>query len=551
MPRRATGSVRERDGAFYAAFSVGKGKRISRKLAAKTLVDAEARATAINAAVLRMRTAGVGVSAMTAFVEDMASASPTRLAGLDKIIAEVCASQADDAPSDVEVLTFQDVADDWTAGRLTARYPGHVKKIDHTNNRSRLKNYVLPIVGDVPVGMFRLAHAERVLAQDGLPERSRRHVAQIITRVLALAVYPCKALPVSPIPKGWLPKRMARKAMSYLYPSEDARLLACTRVPLVRRFLYGVLDREGMRRSELLGLEWSDLDLERGAINLDETKTDDPRTWALDRSVLAGLKWWRSLHPTARWVFEADAEKGKPAAPYSLDDTAEDLRRDLRTAGVDRAALFERSEARQPIRLHDLRATFITLSLAAGKSEAWISDRTGHRSSEMINRYKRTARTAADLDAGSLAPLNEAIPELRHSAYGPSGSEGGTMEERESSTITRAEGKSTSSAVGSQIRPKRGAHPEKVRKSGSLDAVRAEWPPFATDVRSSSAIRHLRRTRVGRAHDDAVRAALSGDPTSIARAMYRLGRVHGGARHAPCPRCGDRSCVCSFPRRPS
>lgn len=40
--------------------------------------------------------------------------------------------------------------------------------------------------------------------------------------------------------------------------------------------------------------------------------------------------------------------------------------------------------ARRQIRVHDLWATFVTIKLATGKSEAWIMDRTGHRFSAMI-----------------------------------------------------------------------------------------------------------------------------------------------------------------------
>ena len=61
--------------------------------------------------------------------------------------------------------------------------------------------------------------------------------------------------------------------------------------------------------------------------------------------------------------------------------------------------------------MHDLRATFVTVSLANGKTETWVADRTGHRSGAMINRYRRAARTWAELGLGSLAPLDEAIPE--------------------------------------------------------------------------------------------------------------------------------------------
>jgi len=57
--------------------------------------------------------------------------------------------------------------------------------------------------------------------------------------------------------------------------------------------------------------------------------------------------------------------------------------------------------------VHELRGTFVTISLANGKSESWIADRTGHRSSQMIARYKRTARTFAELHLGALALLHE------------------------------------------------------------------------------------------------------------------------------------------------
>jgi integrase len=70
------------------------------------------------------------------------------------------------------------------------------------------------------------------------------------------------------------------------------------------------------------------------------------------------------------------------------------------------------------MRVHDLRASFATLALASGKSETWVADRTGHKSSQMINRYRRSARTAAELGLGWFAPMHEAIPELRDSKPG-------------------------------------------------------------------------------------------------------------------------------------
>ena len=79
----------------------------------------------------------------------------------------------------------------------------------------------------------------------------------------------------------------------------------------------------------------------------------------------------------------------------------------------ERPELFTTTTERRRIRVHDLRGTFVTVSLANGRTESWISDRTGHRSSLMIAKYKRIARTFAELELGDLAPLAEAIPELR------------------------------------------------------------------------------------------------------------------------------------------
>src|SRR5688572_13496517 len=113
------------------------------------------------------------------------------------------------------------------------------------------------------------------------------------------------------------------------------------------------------------------------------------RTWALGADVAAALEAYRP-------------RGAQPEAPVFLPfETREQealiFRRDLAASGVDRAELFEHTVARLQIRVHDLRGTFVTLALAGGRSETWVSDRTGHKSSVMINRYRRAARNAGEL----------------------------------------------------------------------------------------------------------------------------------------------------------
>jgi integrase len=253
-----------------------------------------------------------------------------------------------------------------------------------------------------------------------LGPRSRRHIAQCMRKVLSLAVYPGRHIAVNPIPREWMPKipKSANKAKSCLFPDEDAKLLSCAAVPLERRVAYGILSREGMRASELSDLRWSDVDLERGRVRLDENKTDDPRAWALSPDVVRVLTWWKKrtgdeadgrilggldLTQGPRWL------RGKTWAAKTRHKNEPG---DLRTAGVDRAELFERSKSRMPIRLHDLRATFVTVSLANGKAEQWVSDRTGHRSSQMLALYTRQARQWSELELGALRPMDALLPEM-------------------------------------------------------------------------------------------------------------------------------------------
>ncbi len=43
--------------------------------------------------------------------------------------------------------TFQEVARDWTEGRLHQSYPDHIRDIDQATNEVLLKAYVLPVLG--------------------------------------------------------------------------------------------------------------------------------------------------------------------------------------------------------------------------------------------------------------------------------------------------------------------------------------------------------------------------------------------------------------------
>lgn len=324
-------------------------------------------------------------------------------ARIEKRCQEICTEAP--APTGPAPLarTFRELGELWTSGALHRKYPHRVGKLKDTTRAQHVRRlaWLYKRIGSVPLMSFTVALADQVMGE--LPEKqkqtTRLQYAQLIARVLRLAAQPCRLIERSPIEEGWAPKPGPKPAFSFLYPSEDAKLLACPDVPLEMRVLYGFLCREGMRSGEADRLEWADLDLERGVVRLDKNKTDMPRPWKLDPGVCRALSRWQKLgSPTGR-VFPNLVPKG----------AAVTLRAHLRTAGIERPELYERSAERQPFRLHDCRGTFVTISLAHDKTEQWVMDRTGHTTSNQLQGYRRAARFANELELGPLLPLDEAL----------------------------------------------------------------------------------------------------------------------------------------------
>ncbi len=419
MPREATGELRTLSDGFAARITIsGRTRRDFFLATCSTEPEAAERCRVLAGFAARLRRAG-HADQIVKLVEMGAAAKAGRpWEAVVQAVDVLCAGNARDRATPAVPL-YKDAAKSFYSNELAKKYPDHVREKSSADRDEELfRLHVLPHVpADLRIDEFSLEHAEFVMANlpAHLTTSTRRHVAQVMSRLMKLAVYPCKWRTSSPIPAGWLPRVPDGKAKECLYPDEDALLVGGVSVepdkpgvPLLRRLAYGFLCREGMRTDEMARLKWRDVDLQRGRVHLDENKTDDPRDWNLRPDVVEALARWKARHqPDAESDHHVFAENG---VPINVEHLADQLRRDLQRVGVTRPQLFERSKVRQPVRAHDLRATFVTISLATGKTETWISDRTGHHSHEMIERYRRKART---WNLGELGPLCELVPELR------------------------------------------------------------------------------------------------------------------------------------------
>lgn len=163
-----------------------------------------------------------------------------------------------------------------------------------------------------------------------------------------------------------------------------------------RRFLVAIDDHPwraiwhlglgtGLRRGEILGLRWCDVDLEarvirvsraltyvEGDFRLLSPKTCRQRAISLGSSVVRTLGHWRDEQEAwrtsgPRWLNEWDLVFTQPdGSPIDPMLVTREFRKVVRGAGVP------------VIRLHDLRHTHATLMLAADVPIRIVSDRLGH-----------------------------------------------------------------------------------------------------------------------------------------------------------------------------
>jgi hypothetical protein len=483
--------VYEKGGRRYARVTLDATTRPKIPLPTCATQDAaEARGALLADLARNLRNAKVPAASARTFLRRAGAAAQGK--PLDTVLRAVEAVSTDKAErlSDASTLrTFRDVADRWTSGELARRHPDRVPALSPATAqqyRGMLENHIYPHgIGDKPIPDVTHDDAECVLAAlpAELEASSRRRVAQTLARVLNLAAL-LRLRPDNPLPRGFLPKRGPGKAKAYVRPAEDARLLAYADVPFSRRLFYGFLHREGCRSNEAIGFNVGDVD-DLGSIRLDENKTDDPRSWALGADVVRALRASFALRERAlgrKLGADDPLFVDEDGARLRLHHAAARFRDDLRAAGIDRAVLFQSSKARRRVRLHDTRAAFVTLALACGRSEAWVTDRTGHKSSQMVALYKRTASEAADLRLGWFGDLDRAIPELAAAAPPPPATppDGGVETAREGS------GSGPTGAKGSERAPATGRKPGGSRGSLPSRALAFSLLPFAFCLRAGA-----------------------------------------------------------------
>ena len=147
-----------------------------------------------------------------------------------------------------------------------------------------------------------------------------------------MAVFPARIIATNPLPRGFLPSAKSAKALTYLYPAEDAQLLKAADVPFCYRLLYGFLAREGMRTSEAVGLRWGDIawtDDGAAAVHSTRTRRMTPAPGRLLLGVAEALRLWRESGTEEDRAADEHVFRDEYGRPMSRDRLAETLREHL------------------------------------------------------------------------------------------------------------------------------------------------------------------------------------------------------------------------------
>ncbi len=237
--------------------------------------------------------------------------------------------------------------------------------------KDNLGDYSLADVTPALIAQYRdkLAKTSSQRSDTRSPATVNRYLA-VLSHLFTMAIKEWGWVEENPLRKVTKPKE-SRGRIRFLSDEERTRLLAeCTNSNSEYLYITVVLALStGGRRMEILGLQWRDIDFQRGIITLHETKNGDRRVLPLAGHALELMR----QHAKVRHVNCALVFPGKNF------NSPIDLRTPFETA-LKRAGITD-------FRWHDLRHSCASYLAMNGASLAEIAEILGHKTLQMVKRY--------------------------------------------------------------------------------------------------------------------------------------------------------------------
>ncbi|MDA8331592.1 MAG: site-specific integrase [Candidatus Dormibacteraeota bacterium] len=294
------------------------------------------------------------------------------------------------APSALTVAAYLDA---WLAGRRDA---GAIRATTATAYAVVIRVHLSPRIGRIPLvrlGREQITSCYRDLKASGradggdagLSQKSMYNIHLVLRKALADAV-DAGYLEVNPAVRAWTAPRA--EATMRTWTEDEAAQFVRTLFGQPDAALYRLALATGMRRGELLGLRWRDLDLDSRSLSVSQQvvraagslRVGSPKTAASRRRIALDADTVEVLrgHRRSQAVEKLQAGRGQSADDLVFgrpDGTPRDP--DV----VSHRFRNLVAAAKLPvIRLHDLRHTHASLLLARGTNPKVVQERLGHAS---------------------------------------------------------------------------------------------------------------------------------------------------------------------------
>jgi integrase len=245
---------------------------------------------------------------------------------------------------------------------------------------------------------------------DGLSAQSVKNVLRFLGRALAdaerdgiIARNPMRAVKV--------PKTERRPTMRTWSAEEASRFDDATADHELGIAFHLALTC-GLRRGEVLGLRWSDVDLDRGVLSVRAARVaagyavaEGPPKSGKARTIALGATTVARLREHRRRQLAAHLAAGLPRAEYVVTRADGSLPHPMSLSYFFDEAIAEVGVPR--IRFHDLRHTHATLLLEAGVHPKIVQERLGHSSIAItLDVY---SHVTTSMQAAAAATLDAAI----------------------------------------------------------------------------------------------------------------------------------------------
>ena len=286
-----------------------------------------------------------------------------------------------------------------------------VRPSSHQTYRGYIDNHIKPNIGKIQLNklttlelqklykkLLSRGRVDRIEAKGqpkGLSPKTVRNIHQVISSAMDFAKAQ-KLIAVNPTDGCALPK-LEHREMKTLPVEQLASFLREAKESGVFEMYYIEL-ATGLRRGELLGLKWEDLDLEQGTLRVQRQvsringevveaplKTKNSyRTISLGADAVGILNEQRKKCCGSEYVFPSPT-----GGPISPDSVIQMLHRVLKRAGLPK------------VRFHDLRHTFATVALQNGVDIKTVSGMLGHYSAGFTLDTYAHVTTAAQREAAN------------------------------------------------------------------------------------------------------------------------------------------------------